>query len=377
MIVKAPYGLSPTFELSIDNAAVDYHSLNRFEIDLSENQHDMLSLELGGIPTRAITDYQNKGVLLTLNTGANYSCSFSGYVTDVHPVSRTYQGLVNNSPFQTATIVCLGASYAMRGKKNRVWDSYTLAAVAEDLCSTYGFSLDVPKDPLVYSPIAQVQESDWQFLVRYAKMLGYVVTAHGTHIHIFNPYCASDRAVSFNRLTTIRATQGDIAPAPGQVSEFRGTFTDDNFDNDTVITVRQNGTEFDVSSQGKHENALVVHNRLNHMVDNYDAAVRMIETSRKQSYDYHAHAKVSGLAGCYPGGVVDLDNYNADFDGLWYVKGVKHTVSSGAFVTDLELCRNKDSELVDFNNVQKFAVPPAPRFVNGRWEATKKVINEY
>lgn len=377
MITKTPYGLSPSFELSVDSAAVDYHALNRIEIDLIECKHDMVTIELGGIPTRAITDYQNKGVSLSVNTGANFAFDFSGYVADVRPTSRTYHGLVNNSPFQTADIVCLGASYDMRAKKNRVWDSYTLAAVAEELCAQYKFSLDVPADPLVFSPLAQVEESDWQFIVRYADMLGYSVNMHGTHMHIYDPYKATDRATSFHRLTTIKGTRGDIATTPGQVSEFKGRFSEDTSDNDTIVTVRQGTTEFDVASSGQHENSRKIHNRINGHIDSYENAVRVLDVARKHTYDYRARAMVSGVAGCVPGGVVTLDNYNSGFDGLWYVHAAKHILTSGVFLSDLDLSRNKDSELEQFNNVHKFEVPPLPRLRQGKWEATKVTINEY
>ena len=111
MIVKSPYGVSPDIEVTIGGATVDYNTMYRVELILEENQHDMLVIEVSGIPPRAITDYYGKPVQLTISTGPRLSQRFNGYVEDVRPVSLTAGGLMNKSPFQAARIVCMGASY--------------------------------------------------------------------------------------------------------------------------------------------------------------------------------------------------------------------------------------------------------------------------
>jgi len=382
MIRKNPYGLSPNIELSINAAQVDYQALNRLEVELTENQHDVLFVHLAGIPTQAITDYQNTGVLLHFDTGTSYSFDFTGYITDVRPESQTSMGLVNDSPFQNSILVCLGASYAMRGPKSRVWQNASLADVAKEFAQVYRFSLDIPKDTTVYAPMVQAQESDWQFLVRYCKMLGYSVNVHGTHIHIYDPYRAADRATSVHRLVTMRQSKGDTTPAPGQISEFKGSFSEHHQDGqykNTVVTVRQGNTEFDVTSQEIRggTGAPRYENRINEYVDSYAQAVRTIDAASKHWYDYEASVVVSGVAGCVPGGVVYLDNYNSGFDGLWYVTEAKHSISSGAFISTLQLARNKDSQLVTFQNTQSFLPPPRSRLMGSSWEAVKGAVREY
>jgi phage protein D len=374
--------LVPNFQLSVNDVEVDYQALNRLEVDLSENQHDALSIHLAGIPMQAITDYQNAAVHLHFDTGAAYSFDFTGYVSDVRPESQTSQGTVNHSPFQNSVLVCLGASYEMRGARSRVWESATLATVVGEFAQRYGFSADVPTGDVLYNPIVQSQESDWQFLVRYAKLLGYAVNVHGTHIHIYDPHMAADRVTSFHRLVTVRATRGNVAPVPGQVADFRGSFSEHSHDGlykNTIVTVDQDGGEFDVSTQEIQgiEGEARFENRINEHVNSYAQAVRVIDAASKQAYDYQATAIVSGVAGCVPGGIIFLTDYAAEFNGLWYVREVCHSISTGVFQSTLQLARNKTSELDTFQNTESFISPPLPRLMGTRWEATQRIVREY
>lgn len=382
MIRKEAYGLSPSFNLIINNVPVDYQALNKIEIHLAENQHDLTNLEIVGLPPRAVTEYLNQAVQLHIDTGANYQFDFVGYVTDVRPEAKTYQSLINDSPFQNAVVMCMGASYIMRGAKSRVWTGYGLLDVAKELASTYRFSLDVPQELGTRGTLVQAQESDWQFLVRCCTVMGYAVTVHGTHLHIFDPHNASDRATSFNKLITVRLGRGNPRTVPGLISEFRGSFSEHHADGlykNTVVRVRQGTTEFDVTTQDIKgiDGTPRFENRINDYAANYDEAVRLIDAASKDAYDYTATAVVAGMAGCVPGGVVQLDNYNAHFDGLWYVREVQHSLSSGAFVTTLSLARNISSQLEQFSHTEKYTFPPTPRFVGTRWEATKRSQNVY
>lgn len=385
MIRKNPQGVSPTFELTIDDAAVNYQALNSLKLTLGENRHDLLKIGMAGVPTRAITEYRTKAVRLDINTGPGYTETFTGYVENVLPGSKTNQGLLNRSPFHDVTIVCLGASYEMRGARSKVWEGYKLSDVAQEFANKYLLSLDVPMDNLLYNQVIQSEESDWQFLVRYAKLLGYSVTCHGTHLHIFDPYDASQRGISYNKLLTLRKGSRGGRPHPGVVLEFEGRFKDDHPDGvykDTVVTVMQeDGTQFDVSTsdlKGLSGPARFT-NRVSLHAESYEEAVRIIEATNKQMYDYEAQVKTVGMLGCRPGGVVDLDGYGGEFDGMWYVEGVEHNVTSGVFTTDLNIKRNVNSELNEYRNVPALTRVPEPYFDhrNNTWRTRRDQYRVY
>lgn len=382
MIVRKPYGISPTFELAIDGVGVDYHSINVLNIDLEESKHDVLKIQMSGIPSRAIIDYYNAPVSLTLKYGLYYTHTFNGYVIDVRPHSITAGGLVNDSPFQEATLVCMGASYSMRGSRSKYWGSYTLTDIAKELSEKYGFSIDVPKTPLVHETVAQTNESDWKFLVRYSEILGYKVNVHATRMHIYDPYYAAARVSSFHKLTTLKKSGTGVTDVPGQILEFNGSFSrrnsDGRYSSTSVSVIDHDNRLLHVTTRdtlGLNKEAEFP-NRQQHVAHNYEEAARYIDSNRKQFYDYTADVRVSGIAGCLPGGIVEVDNYGAQFDGLWYVRSVKHTLHSDGFFTDLRLAKNSTS------TIEVFTYPvlddaPESRYTSDRWESSRRVVNEY
>lgn len=383
MIRKGSYGVSPDVEITIGNTSFDYTSINRVELHLAENQHDMLVITISGIPPRAVTEYYGKPVRLSMQVGGNYNQSFVGYVEDVRPESFTGFGMMNNSPFQEATLICMGASYEMRGSVSHSWGGYKLSDIAKELAYKYGFSVDVPADRSVNAALLQTNESDWQFLTRYAQFLGYSVTLHETHLHLFDPYDALSRQNSYHILTTLNNKGKSVTPSPGQIMEFKGSFSNRHVDGvykeSSITIIDDNNSVYDVSSNSVNGSSGAVAryaNRMAEYVDNYEEASRRIGAEAKTTYDYYADVRVVGLAGCLPGGLVRLDNYNGTFDTFWYVKSVRHIVHSDAFVTELTIALNSRNRL-QVTNTEKYRTPPKSLYRNGRWEAEERLVNEY
>ena len=383
MIVKKPYGVSSDIEVTIGGVEFSYTSINSVELVLEENMHDMLTLVVSGIPPRAITDYYGKAVSFKMTSGRASSHEFLGYVEDVRPFSFSGFGLINNSPFQEARIVCMGTSYNMRGSRSRVWSGYRLSDIARDMCNSYKFSLDVPRDDLIVEALAQTNESDWQFLTRHCRSIGYSVTVHGTHMHIFDPFNALSRQNSVHVLETLRSTKGDPTPRPGQILQFEGSFSRRHADGhykETVVSVLREDNflgELSSSTVDLRTNGVARYpNRVESYADTYLEAQRIISAVSKEDYDFYADVQVLGIANCVPGGVVEVGDFNSDFDGFWYVQKVSHTLDSDKFTTNLKVAKNVNTELV-FNNTKKFQSPPSATYKNGSWVTTEKRVNEY
>lgn len=383
MIHKNPYGVSPTLEITVANTPFDYTSVNLVELLLEENKHDTLILHVSGVPPRAITEYYGRPVLVKFSTGGNFSEEFYGYVEDVRPESFTGFGLMNKSPFQSAKIVCMGTSYVMRGTTSNTWNGYRLSDIAKELASKYSFSLDAPSDNLVHDAILQTNESDWNFITRYSSLLGYSVNVHGTHMHVYDPYKALSRQNSYHKLVTVRQTRGSVTPSPGQVIEFTGTFSKRHIDGEykasRIAVVGNDNSMYDLSSnqlETAHNGVARYRNRIATYASSYEEADRYIKSRAKKDYDYYATVRVVGLAGCRPGGIVSIDNYNGEFDGFWYVQKVAHTIHSDAFYTEIDIARNFNSEL-RFTNTEKYRIPPPPVFGKTSWGSSDRVVNEY
>ena len=98
MIIKNSTGTTPSIDLSIGFVEVDYISIQQISLSLKENEHDLLSIRMAGIPVKAITDYVKAPVRFTMVRGSSQSHEFVGEIAQVIPDSQTRMGAVNNSP---------------------------------------------------------------------------------------------------------------------------------------------------------------------------------------------------------------------------------------------------------------------------------------
>jgi hypothetical protein len=387
MIIKTGSQLSPAVSVTINNVEVNYSSIISVDLCLDENKHDVCTLVMSGIPARAITDYIDAPIRVFATTGQNRNQEFCGYITFIEPTTTTAQPLVNSSPFQTAKIVALGASYVMKGAKNRLWENAPISAIAQDMCKKYGFSLDVPKDGYSEPVKAQISESDWEFLTITAEQLGYRVTVHGTHMHIWDPFKAIGRLLSYTNLYTARSA---LSNAPGLILRLQGTFgylTPEGFSTNyqtasldsfgNILTVRSDSLSESQSWSGNGHSSKFF-NEINDNVDNVAQATKRMSAKNKQFYAFNAHLEVTDGLGILPGGVVNLLEYNSNFDGLWYVRSVRHKFERSSYKTELHIAR-------DFNTTKEFTTPPvssyetppAPSLLSGSWRAERRKVTVY
>lgn len=384
MIYPSPTGVSANYELTINGAEVKYDSISNISIALEEDKHDVLMLDMFGIPARAVSDYLNNAVQCRVWLAANYVHTFVGSIIEIQPHAVTSDGLLNDSPFQQSTIICMGASYEMRGPRDRSWETTSLHDVAFEFAKRYDFSVDVPNDEVVYDSLIQVNESDWQFLVRYANMMGYKTTCHGTHLHLYDPFKASVRSTSAHRLSTAPTDGFDMRSAPGQIMSFDMSVEDKRKSGQInipiVSVINDDGTVFDLSSRDLNRQNGTSRDRdaREHVfADTYAKAQRALMAAQRRYYDYEATAVVSGVPGALPGGVALLDGYRNDFDGMWYVCGVTHTLVNQMFMSELSLRRNRNNQLDEYRPVTRYAEPPSPEWEGSYWRSSKRYLNAY
>jgi hypothetical protein len=378
-IRKSNNGVSPSLDIAIDRVEVDYRQLQHIEMRLDNCKHDMLKLSMSGIPARAITDYIGRPVYCSLSSGPGFTEEFYGYVIEVKPSSEARGGTVSGtSPFQDAELVCVGASYIMRNASNRSWNGYPIAEVVESIATSYGFTLDFPASNYG-SLIPQLSEKDWPFIVKLCKYNGLRVTAHGTHVHVHDPYQAHARQISVHYIYAVRGTK--VNPSPGQIISFDGRFTerraDSRFSKKVVTVSYESGDSFDVGSDELPINtygstASRYTEYVGDLVGSYEEALSVLNSHVKESYDFEADISVVGLLGIKPGGIIDVQRYRSDFDGLWYVDGVCHRLNSaGTFVTDIRAMKNVVSEFASPASAPVFRPPAPPTLDSSAWVSSK------
>jgi len=366
------YGVSPSLEFSIGGVPVRYESITSLVVILEENKHDLVELVIAGFPPGELHTYWNKPVRLSIDLGASLYYEFVGYIDNVRASSDSSKGLVNRSPIQAASVVCLGASYAMRGSNTRVWSNHRFEDILATFARTYGFRSDCIRRGNIYDALAQTGESDWQFLVRAATIQGLSVNCHGTHIHAYDPYQAFSRRVSFHVLSTLITSGGDPTPLPGQILSLKGVFKQQLLNRTSVMM--PNGATLDINGDGTTGSSLAT--KTPTFSTSVEQGMAAVAASRKEAYDQSIEVSVVGLPGCLPGGIVKIDGYSLEMDDYWYVKSVKHRISDNYFVSDMSLTRNIDNELTN-TNTPAFRLQNDTYFDGNRWVARKRAFNVY
>jgi hypothetical protein len=385
MIVKSLNNFAGKTELIINNMQVLYNSVIEYELSLSENKHDLLIITMTGVPPKSLTEYIGAPVRFFVGSSSGRNQEFNGYVSYTEPLINNKDGFVNKSPVQLARLYCIGASYSMKEIRSKVWDYPSLTDIINDITSRYRFSVDYPKE--TYRPVRLVQsmESDWAFLNRVCKTFGLSFTLHGTHLHIWNRDKANGRLTSYHKAITSSRTQSN---QPFSVINFEGTLgrvsSSTNASKSTITVLDNQNNIHTVTSDGTEYNPgdpsliKLFKKPLYYSASSLEEGLRMVDSTDKYNYVYNASIKVLYGAGAVPGGVIDLDGYSSDFDGLWYITDVKHMVKSENYVTDLLVSKDNKYEKSQSNVLSKrFTNPPTSKLINDKWVAETSEVLEY
>lgn len=388
MIFKSTSRISPTIDFVVDGVPMRYMSIVQMILELSENQHDMLRVRVAGIPPRLLTEYLNKPVYAYWGMGINKH-EFCGYIASVEPTYMNSGGVVNGSPFQVVELVCAGASYAMRAKRNRLWTNTPLQTIATTLANEYRFSVSCVHEPYAFPRLVQSGESDWEFLNKVVDAYGLSMSMHGTHLHIWNPMNALGRATSYHDLKNIKARNGDTAVLPATILSMKGMF------GETILPSTSHGVTFTVvedrgmvyTVDHSHDGEVTgfgktidfgITDELSANVTSAQMAETLAKAYNRGIGSLTARLSLTGTAGMLPGGIVSISNFDSNFDGFWYVKEVCHTATQDEFFTDLLIARKDTSDTEPFMTIQSKAPDiPRPAFIGNAWAASTQLEDLY
>lgn len=360
MIINSGGPLSPKVSFTINNVEVNYFSINQVFLELDVNKHDVLTIIMNGIPPKAVTDYVGAAVEFSLSSGPGRNQVFKGYVLYVEPEYSVGAPVANSSVLHTAKIVCFGASLVMKGAKQRVWDSVNIYKLAQEMASKYNFSLECIKDDYQIPRIAQPTESDWEFMVRVCETYGYSMTVHGTHMAIWDPFKAIGHRRSYERLVPVNAYLG---ASPGAIVKMHGTFGELTPDGESykyhIASFDSTGAvinTFDKYNSSQNSwSGMATEPKYTSTVSESAVSVgeaeKMIGAIKRRNFPFNVSLTVSAGAGIVPGGVVEITGYKSNFEGLWYVKSVCHTITGSSYNTELQVSK-------DYNTTNQFVVPP-------------------
>lgn len=381
MIFRGRLKSSPVIDVTFDGISMNYQSIGKVELMLDENKHDTLVVTIRGMNPRLLVEMINIPVRATWYVG-NQGHTFVGYVYSVNPHSITKEGLVNNSPFQTAEVVCLGASSAQRGKKTRVWSSVSLNTIVAQLADTYRISYSVPQDVPTFQRLIQDGKSDWEFLVKTCSDIGLSVTMHGTHLTLWDNIRYLARRPSYHEIISLRTPSARTIDVPGRILDFNASLKTnvgvDASGVDRSGAVFSNVGPYKANTGAGREATSPWVDTLPINISEYDAADAVIRAANTNTFPFTATATVTGIAGCIPGGVINIVDFGSDIDGLWCVSGVKHTAMNDRFITQLSIASfTYNADPVDLPPAIPLAEPPSSALVNGSWVASVMMSETY
>jgi len=386
MIVKSSSPLSPAVTIRISGVEVDYTSIMGADLHLEEDKHDLLTIKMAGVPSRLILEYLDAPVTFFLDNGPGRSQLFVGYVSNVLPVAQTNAGFVNKSPFQQVDLVCVGASYYMKGLKSARWNPPTLDNVVSTMSKRYGFSADYPRDSYRPNNLVQTSESDWEFLVKTVNRYSHRVTVHGTHIHVWDVYAATGRASSYHELLSVNAQAGTQPCTIVKFDAHLGSLSSSGGASSSAVAYLDNqGRSHKVTSRDVRGSSLLGKQITSDFEDfvattaqSFTEAQREVMRLDKADMPFSAFCQVSAGAGIVPGGIVNVLEYGSEFDGLWYVKSVRHSHVGSHYLTDLELAKDGLADInYEIAPVTKLAQPPDSLLIDGQWVAASRRVNQY
>lgn len=385
MITTGASPIELKFDVVIDGVPTRKSSIQTVSIGLQENMHNLAVLDVAGIPQQYLTDYMDAPISIRIDVGNISSHYFVGYVSYLEPISKTKDGLVNNSPFQLTKLFCFGATYVMKNKRIRVWDNRTLPQIAEDIVKDYGLSLSVPDDKFVFPRIYQNGKSDWEILVQICDYLGYYVMSRGAHIEIWNPFSLLTRNKGATPIYAMFGVEGDVKTKPGQVLSFRafvGSATPFEEIVPSTAHVLTNKKIFTASEQGNSNYGQPIDRLFTNEAPENLVSVEQAERflSGHAYLPITAHATIVGDPSIEPGMLVSLAKYDSGVDGLWIVKSAKHNMFRGSTTSELVLKRDTvySDDAVRESNPSSFPYPvPAPILRNKKWISPKEIVNVY
>ena len=382
MIIKNALGDSPSVVVSIAGGTVPDREIVSVEVTYSENKHDIATIVYSGFPPKAVTAYRGLPVYISFGTNEANTMYFHGYVAYVEANAYTRMGVVNNSLIQEAKVVCFGTSYEMKPSRNTVYQNVTLPKLVSTIAKRYGFSYSVPDNGYVFKTVEQSTKSDWEVLIETANKLGYHVTASNAHLCVYDPLSSFFRRTPATVLRTINSESGKERK-PGNILEFSGVFGDVTPYGDSheylLKTLDSNGRSIQYStatSAGSGLGRKLSNRFVQEITFNATSQETLRQFARgyeRQSIPLHADIVVLGSSTLFPGSLVQIDNYDSEFDGFWVVSEARHLINTDHYMTYLHVKTDSTNQdpARDIGG-KSYVRPPMPRLSGNVWVSEKE-----
>lgn len=226
-------------------------------------------------------------------------------------------------------------------RNSNLFAEVTDGDIAGTLLGAYGLSGTIGATPVTHAEIIQYDCTDWDFLMTRIESVGYVAIAANGKIDIAKPELQSTALATLRYGTNLVEFDAEIDGRKQYGNVIAQAWDPSAQDilevvsNDPGWTTTGNITPASISSAaGTDEYKLRQPGRLTEEEAQHWADARLL---RSRMAFMCGRAKVEGFSKAVPGITVALEGLGDRFNGMAWVSGVRHEISNGNWLTDLQL----------------------------------------
>ena len=254
----------------------------------------------------------------------------TGYIHDIKNIQEAQKNFTE--------ITFIGASYVMRQASQQVFRTTTADQIVKQIAIKYGFAYKITPHTRVFPHISQGGMTDWEFLVKLAKQIGYFLRAEGTSL-FFQPLLQdfselNAEAPVFTKNDAGFRNKNGIYTFSPRIGETLSHFGADKSAISIAGVNPRTGVAFKYTKQprstatremvqpelfDKHDTHVVAN-------DYITASFESQAADDKSVFPYSADAEVTGVAKLRPGHPIYLENVGDEYSGYWTVLKVEHHI---------------------------------------------------
>jgi len=294
-------------------------------------EHDLLIAEVYGYRGRSLDLRAGDPVRASLVTNG-VTIPFVGYVHHVAPTLKTGANVTPDHK-----IVMMGASLPMKNATQRIWRDVTVSEMATQIAAKYKLTADIERSARRIPMVNQAGLSDWAFLVKQAKRLGWVFYVNGTILSFHSRGLKEvRRKQSAPRLeyrigndflqTDVRSFEPNLGESLPNSDGMKSRRSMRGVDprSAAIISAHHDGSVRSGSRKEKPVGRFSTFAVGGVVNSGGEAVAQATGAADANRFAYRATARTVGIPGVTQGSLIFFSNLPGDFDGYWTVLAVEH-----------------------------------------------------
>lgn len=366
-------------EMYVNGLRVPAPEIQRAEVHQGEYMHDMMIFEMVWPDVRSLPDSSGWRIECKFGMDPGYGY-FYGYVQTAAPVIVRADGQTQQN---TVQFICLGATSVMQSGGTRNFAGMSADNVAQSLLLPYHLALVSDHHPYLFPRLAQCRDTDWAFLIKLARMVGYVVASSKVTVFFIDPtkvIVNTGSAVPITSMDSTRQNPGVIAGtmtvgAKGNVTQFTNTIVR-SMDSMGVPTQGASSYDLRTSYLGKFtiEPPTTRYDPDRCPYDQAGAQVIANSQNRPEMWPMQSQLLCKGNGSLRPGVAAAMYTGDNQISGLWLTRSVVHQLGRTGYTMDVCIARDSVTNspyptptITAGDRSGPLNAVAAPVITNGRW----------